>query len=142
MGYASVAKKFQGVRNKMNKYYQNNKEKVKRQVRNWRIKNLEKYRQLNRAQHEKRMFNGKKQIVLERDNFTCQSCGMNNQQHIVIFGYGLIVHHIDGNGKNSEIPNNNINNLLTLCHTCHTSHHSKQLMGNKNPNHRNFRGKK
>ncbi len=46
-------------------------------------------------------------IIRERDNFTCQEC--NKFEEI------LDVHHIDFN-KNNNAPLN----LITLCHSCHS----------------------
>jgi len=59
-------------------------------------------------------FGGNKQAVLERDNWECQECGMNGEQHIVIYGMGLHVHHIDGDNTNHFLDN-----LQTLCMKCH-----------------------
>lgn len=67
----------------------------------------------------KNRFGGNRERVLERDNWTCQFCGMNNEQHILLFGRSLTIDHIDGNGRYSQIKNNNMNNLITLCLRCH-----------------------
>ena len=64
-------------------------------------------------------FGGLKEVVLERDNWQCVKCGMNNQQHIVIFGRSITIDHIDGNGIYSKNPNNTLENLQTLCLRCH-----------------------
>jgi len=56
---------------------------------------------------------------LERDNWQCQECGINNIQHIILFGKGISIHHKDGLGRNSKNPNNSIDNLITLCLSCH-----------------------
>ena len=48
--------------------------------------------------------------IRERDNRTCQECGMTEEQ----LGYSLCVHHIDYNKQN-----NNENNLICLCKSCH-----------------------
>ena len=47
-----------------------------------------------------------KRAVKERDRFTCQICGKQDN---------LVVHHIDYNKKNCELDN-----LITLCRSCHT----------------------
>jgi len=94
-----------------------NTDKIKIYINNWNIKNPDK--KYNTEASHRHRFGGNRQIVLERDNWQCQECGMNNEQHIVIFGKSLVVHHIDGNGRNSKKPNNNINNLITLCSRCH-----------------------
>lgn len=64
-------------------------------------------------------FGGNREIALERDNWTCQECGMNNEQHILLFGRSITVDHIDGNGRNSNTQNNSLDNLITLCLRCH-----------------------
>jgi len=90
-------------------------------MKKYRIKNKEKInKKINIYKHLKN-FGGNRDKVLERDNWQCQECGMNNEQHIVIFGKSLNVHHKDGNGRYSEKPNNNIDNLITLCHRCHVT---------------------
>ncbi len=38
---------------------------------------------------------------------------MTEEEHIIVYGKNLEVHHIDYNKQN-----NNINNLITLCHPC------------------------
>lgn len=51
-------------------------------------------------------FNGHlKNIIMERDNYTCQICKKP----------GICIHHIDYNKKNT-----NLLNLITLCISCHT----------------------
>lgn len=123
-------------------YYQKNKEMILQKVKEYKSKHKDKYKELDKIRHDKIMFGGNKKIVLERDNFQCSICKLNQQQHIVLYGYGLIVHHKDGNGKNSKNPNNNIDNLITLCRKCHTSHHNKERIGIQNPNHKDFARKK
>jgi hypothetical protein len=98
-----------------------NKERVNKQRKEWGRKNPEKTEKY-RANF---LFGGNVQEVLERDNFQCQECGMNQEQHILIFGNRLNIHYIDGNGKNAKIKNNKIENLLTLCHDCHARLHHK-----------------
>jgi len=53
----------------------------------------------------------KKQIK-QRDNLTCQLCGIKKD---------LCIHHIDYDKKNS-----NSNNLITLCRSCHNKIHSRR----------------
>jgi 5-methylcytosine-specific restriction endonuclease McrA len=120
-------------KNYNSEYYKNHKAKILNRTKRWRKLNKEKYIKQLRNQHSKIMFGGNKEKVLERDNFQCQNCGLNQEQHIVIYGYGLIVHHKDGNGKDSKNPNNDLNNLQALCRKCHTSIHNKQRIGDKNP---------
>lgn len=51
--------------------------------------------------------------IRERDNFECQNCGMIEEEHIIVYGQVLHIHHIDYNKFNSlEI------NLTSLCISC------------------------
>jgi hypothetical protein len=84
-----------------------------------RLLNKDKFINLNRANRDRIYFGGIRDKVLERDNWTCQKCGMNNEQHIVLFGRSITIDHKDGNGRYSKIPNNNLDNLITLCLKCH-----------------------
>ena len=52
--------------------------------------------------------------IRERDNYTCQICGMTEEEQLIVVGYELTVHHIDYN-----VQNNKENNLSTLCIACH-----------------------
>jgi 5-methylcytosine-specific restriction endonuclease McrA len=99
-----------------------------------RIKRVEKYAELNREkvladkrkyyQENKdrlleyfndRRFDGNREEVLKRDNYMCRHCRS---------GENLNVHHIDGNGRTSDNPNNEIDNLITLCLSCHMQLHA------------------
>lgn len=70
-------------------------------------------------QSAKYRFGGLRESVLERDNWACVKCGFTNEQHITDFKRSLTVDHIDGNGRHSKTPNNNLENLQTLCLKCH-----------------------
>lgn len=52
-----------------------------------------------------------KESIRIRDNFTCQECGIHQDE----LDRKLDVHHINYNKKNL-----NPNNLISLCRTCHT----------------------
>ena len=61
---------------------------------------------------------GMREIIVARDNYTCQLCGHTDKEH----GYGnpqydvpcsLHIHHIIPNGKATKT------NLVTLCDKCH-----------------------
>jgi len=47
------------------------------------------------------------------DNHECQNCGMTEEEHLIVIGKILCVHHIDYNKKNC-----NEDNLITLCMAC------------------------
>ena len=95
------------------KYKRDNKEKVK-------LYNKEYQERTHQADkfHNKRDFDGNRYKVLERDEYTCQECGSNEQ---------LVVHHKDGSG-NTENTNNLMENLTTLCRSCHPKIHLARKM--------------
>lgn len=55
----------------------------------------------------------KREYIKNRDNFTCQNCGITEEIHKNKFGYKLDIHHIDYNKFNC-----NEDNLITLCRKC------------------------
>ena len=66
-------------------------------------------------------FNELKEIVMERDRYSCQypNCGMSNEEHIKRDRTSLHVHHIDYNHEN-----NVLRNAISLCSTHHGCAHS------------------
>lgn len=62
-----------------------------------------------------------RQLVLERDNYTCQMC-MKNKTVLVV---GLHCHHIQGATQNPMLSNDP-DNCITLCKNCHKIVHSKE----------------
>ena len=85
------------------------KEQRNQKRREWRSKNKERFNEASKVWRSKNkdkveswrkdiMFGGNAQVVLERDNFECQECGMSQEQSIIIFNKRLAIHHIDGNG--------------------------------------------
>ena len=48
----------------------------------------EKIRQQSKSGQDKFLFNGNREVALERDNWTCQECGMSQEKCIVMFNYG------------------------------------------------------
>jgi len=96
-------------------YRERNIVKIKQQKKIWherdKKENPEKYSKKRNQQY----FSGNRNIVLNRDNYTCQLCGVQGD---------FVVHHIDGNSsRNSDNPNNDIDNLITLCKRCHLHVH-------------------
>lgn len=59
-----------------------------------------------------------KEQIRERDNYTCQFCGVSEEQ----LDEALCVHHIDEDKKN-----NSEENLISLCRTCHTNLHHENI---------------
>jgi len=113
-------------------YYFLNKKREKMMSQKWYQKNREseiaknkEYRKQNRElfnwYHNKERFNGIKEQILKRDNYKCMVCNSIN----------VMVHHIDGNNFQKEIPNHNIDNLITLCRSCHSSLHHQQRRDGK-----------
>lgn len=64
----------------------------------------------------KRNFGGLRDKVLKRDRNRCRECGSDKL---------LTVHHLDGQGRGSKDPNNEMNNLVTLCRACHARAHAR-----------------
>lgn len=56
-----------------------------------------------------------KSTIRERDDYICQCCNMTEEEHLIVVGEVLSVHHIDYNKSN-----NNNANLITLCRNCNT----------------------
>jgi len=54
-----------------------------------------------------------KLIIRKRDKYICQYCGMTEEEHVIVYGKVLEIHHKDHNRKNS-----NKNNLITTCKKC------------------------
>jgi hypothetical protein len=54
--------------------------------------------------------------IRNRDNYACQglNCSMTQEEHFIVYGRDIEVHHIDSNKFN-----NKVNNLITLCKQCH-----------------------
>ena len=106
-------------KDKYRDYRIKNKEKIKRIQKDYRKNNSSKFRKTIYKCVNNVRFGGNRDAVLERDNWQCQECGINNIQHIILFGKGISIHHEDGLGRNSKNPNNSIDNLITLCLSCH-----------------------
>ncbi len=52
-------------------------------------------------------------ITLKRDNYICQNCNMTQEEHYILYGKDIEVHHINYNKDN-----NSMDNFITLCHAC------------------------
>ena len=102
-------------------YRKKNREKVNELEKTWRKNNPGRRSAWDARYKNNKLFGGSRQLALERDNWQCQECGMNQEQHFVLFGRGLTVHHKDGDGLKCDNPNNDLDNLQTLCLRCHGS---------------------
>ena len=125
------------------KWYQEHKEQHRLNCEKWRDKNrgrirakCREYNQIHKEEISERQKEKRKKFreqhpfanwplirkkVLERDNYTCQLCGIEANE----------VHHKDGSGSNvlHKEMNNNMNNLVILCRKCHAQEDLK-LCGN------------
>jgi hypothetical protein len=93
----------------------NNQDRIKQSKHKWYLKNGGK--DLSKIKREERHYDGMRESTLQRDGYHCVRCGENRRSK-------LTVHHIDGNGRCSKNPNNDLNNLQTLCRSCHASIHA------------------
>lgn len=75
--------------------------------------NLNHYRQWKQQYLKSPEWKALKSKVLNRDNFTCQSCNTD--------GIPLEVHHI----TYQNFGNENLSDLVSLCRNCHQSIHDK-----------------
>lgn len=91
--------------------YQRDKEKARAIIESWRDRNV---------------FGGNMVKTLERDDWECQHCNMSQEQSIILFNRKLVVHHIDGKGRNSKVKNHALDNLITLCPRCHGKIHGHE----------------
>jgi predicted RNA-binding Zn-ribbon protein involved in translation (DUF1610 family) len=51
--------------------------------------------------------------IRKRDDYKCKNCGMTEEEHLIVIGTNLHVHHIDYNKENLKEDN-----LITLCGAC------------------------
>jgi 5-methylcytosine-specific restriction endonuclease McrA len=54
-----------------------------------------------------------KEQIRKRDNYTCQNCGMTEEEHLIVYGEFLNIHHIDYDKENLKD-----NNLISVCRGC------------------------
>ena len=57
-----------------------------------------------------------REAALQRDSYTCQHCGMTQDQSFSAYGNGLQVHH---KTRYLDTFDNSLENLITLCVKCH-----------------------
>jgi len=56
-----------------------------------------------------------KDSIRKRDDYICQNCSMTQEEHFIVYGDDLHVHHIDYN-KNNCVQEN----LITTCKQCNS----------------------
>ena len=93
------------------------------------IRNQREYREMRRKEDpnygksiksmHKERFGGRREAVLKRDDYTCQLCGMTNEEHKEEWDKEITIDHKDMTGRYSDKHNNDIDNLWTLCLRCH-----------------------
>ena len=54
-----------------------------------------------------------KEQIRKRDNYECQNCSMTQEEHYIVYGRDIEVHHIDYNRENCKEDN-----LITTCKQC------------------------
>jgi hypothetical protein len=54
-----------------------------------------------------------KESIRQRDNYECQNCSMTEEEHLIVIGRVLDIHHIDYDKKNCSKDN-----LIALCNSC------------------------
>lgn len=54
-----------------------------------------------------------RESIKKRDNYQCQNCDYTEEEHIIVTGYVLPIHHIDYNKNNCDKLN-----LITVCIGC------------------------
>lgn len=92
------------------RYRRENASRIAGSKRAWYASHPEFHKERREARH----FAGARQAVIARDGNKCTGCDKTT---------GLIVHHLDGNGRGRDGPNNDMSNLVTLCRACHARHH-------------------
>lgn len=71
------------------------------------------------ARNQQIRFGGNRELVIQRDNEMCVTCGMTRIEHKEKYNADITVDHIDGTGRNDLPTNNDMDNLQTLCLPCH-----------------------
>ncbi len=102
------------------KWRKDNPEKVKAYAKMRRVRDAKKIRAYQKIANDNYYFGGNKYKVLERDNYTCQTCNGTKET-----GKTIVVHHKDetGWGKKKKDKNNDMDNLISLCVQCHMGIH-------------------
>lgn len=90
------------------------KEKHKTGIINVLGKNNPNYRDgLSLSSYSSEFNKNLKEQIRKRDNYQCQKCDITEEEHLIVYGQVLSVHHIDYNKQNCKEEN-----LITLCLEC------------------------
>ena len=83
---------------------------------------------VTRSYIDKGMFNGNRELAIQRDGEKCVKCGITRPQHQEKYGRDITVDHIDNNGRSKPVEqkNNSLDNLQTLCMPCHARKDNQQ----------------
>jgi DNA-directed RNA polymerase specialized sigma subunit len=90
------------------------KECRKKVLKEYRNKNKKKCNLVSRRWSDNKRF-GRPREEIMKDK--CEICGSKKR---------LSIHHKDGKGRGSNLPNNKITNFQTLCNSCHCFLHAKK----------------
>lgn len=75
--------------------------------------------------------------IRTRDNHECQNCSMTEEEHLIVIGRNLDVHHIDYDKKNCKE-----NNLISLCQQCNLRANANRDYWKEYYNNKIIKGKK
>ncbi len=97
----------------------------------WRKRNKEKVKILHKKIINRNHFGGNREKAIQRDNETCQKCGITRVEHYKKYNRDITVDHIDrmGRGVSIKEKNNALNNLMTLCISCHMKKDGRENAG-------------
>lgn len=93
------------------------------EIKNKDLRRVQKYRA-----NKKYSFGGDYEGLLRSVGFECQSCGLTNEESLKRWKCGLDIHHKDGRGRTSSVPNHSRENLMVLCRKCHMAIHHPEGM--------------
>ena len=112
---------------RLKKWRKDNPDKVKKYYELRKVRDKDLIKERNKENQNNYMFGGNRIKVLERDNYTCQTCGITSDKT------KIVVHHKDrsGWGKKKKDKNNNMKNLISLCVPCHLAVHYHHRFPNK-----------
>lgn len=112
---------------RLKRWRKDNPKKVKDYAKMRQVRDADKIKARQKISGNNYFFGGNRYKVLERDNYTCQTCGMNEED-----GKTIVVHHKDRTGFGKKNKNNNMDNLITLCVQCHLKTHNPHTYCKKN----------
>lgn len=72
----------------------------------------------------------RRESVLQRDNYSCAGCGIEQKEAKEKYGTGLHAHHIK---PINEGGSHDLENLIALCQECHVTAHKENSQGRHTP---------